>query len=254
MLEQFSDPARRVVTLAEEEAAGLGHPHVGTEHLLLGLLEEDGTAAAEVLSSAGVTEAATRDKVVEAVGPSDPPSSGGQLQRTARAQRALDRAARFSRARGAGRVEPEDVLAGVLDVEGRAGQVLRGLGVDVGALGHAVKQRRDHQASGAAEVAVPAARPPLGSRRSPTAAGPAVTTARSPAPRAGSARTGSSAVTRSSSSVTGPAAPRCPHCHAGLAGGLSHRAVPSRDGTGPERVFVVASCPACGAVLGASPA
>jgi ATP-dependent Clp protease ATP-binding subunit ClpA len=142
MLEHFSDSARRVVALAEEEADRLGHPHAGTEHLLLGLLGEEGTPAAALLATAGVTLVAAREKVIEAVGPSAAGPGPGRLALTARAQRALDRAARFSRQRGDERVGTEDVLAGVLDVEGRAGQVLRGLGVDIAALGDAVTRGR----------------------------------------------------------------------------------------------------------------
>jgi ATP-dependent Clp protease ATP-binding subunit ClpA len=142
MMERFSDAARRVVALSDEEAERLGHAQVGTEHLLLGLLGEKQTWVAEMLSSTGVTLLAAREKVVEAVGPSG--NGPGPMPRplSARAQRALDRAGRFSRQRGAQWVEPEDILAGVLDVEGRAGQVLRGLGVDVAALGETVRRSR----------------------------------------------------------------------------------------------------------------
>jgi ATP-dependent Clp protease ATP-binding subunit ClpA len=227
MLEQFSDPARRVVTIAEEEADRMGHPHVGTEHLLLGLLAEEGTPAAALLAAAGATLVAARGKVIEAVGPSESAPGLGQLLRTARAQRALDRASRFSRVRGAQWVEPDDLLAGVLDVEGRAGQVLRGLGVDVVALGESVKRGRS--APGAVVAATPAGR---------ARAGAPAGRARAVAPDA----------------PTGAADPRCPHCHAGLSGGLSHRLLVSRDAAGQERTFVVAYCSACGGTLGATPA
>ena len=216
MLEQFSAPARRVVAHAEEEADRMGHPHTGTEHLLLGLLDEEGTKAAALLAAAGVTLGATREKVVEAVGPSGPAPGPGQLIRTARAQRALDRAARFARTRGEDQVGPEDILAGVLDVEGRAGQVLRGLGVDVTGLGEAVKHRRTPPP--------PAA--PLGD----------ATTSRRPAPAA---------------PPGAPHGPRCPHCQADLSAGVAHRILISR-GEPPGQTFVAVFCPACGSVLGTS--
>lgn len=115
--------------LAEGEARSLRHKLVGTEHLLLGLLADDGTRAAALLREAGTTLAATRRKVAEAVGPghagtTDPTSSP-------RATRAIGRAPRLARDHGADIVGEEHLLLAVLDVEGTAGQVLRGLGVDL---------------------------------------------------------------------------------------------------------------------------
>jgi ATP-dependent Clp protease ATP-binding subunit ClpC len=123
--------ARRAVEAAEVEARGLGHDRIGTEHLLLGLLAGETTAAAEALKAAGLTLAAVRHKVGEAVGPSGGAGTTGELARTARAERAIARSVRFSHARHADTVATEHLLLGVLDVEGTAGQVLRGLGVDL---------------------------------------------------------------------------------------------------------------------------
>jgi len=128
--------AARAVALADLEAYQLGHDRVGTEHLLLGLLTNDSDVSS-LLSEAGVTLAAARNKVIEAVG-----ASGGEraaartrpLPRTARATRALGRSLRFAHARGADQVASHHLLMGVLDVEGIAGQVLRGLGLDVESL------------------------------------------------------------------------------------------------------------------------
>jgi ATP-dependent Clp protease ATP-binding subunit ClpC len=128
-LDGFTTGARRALSLAEREARTLGHPHVGTEHVLLGLLTEEDGAAASVLLEAGADAASVRRKVQEAVGAvarggSDPTTS-------ARAARAVGRAPRFARDAGAAAVGSEHLLLAVLDVEGTAGQVLRGLGVDV---------------------------------------------------------------------------------------------------------------------------
>jgi hypothetical protein len=132
-LQGFDVAARRAVALAEVEARELAHDRVGTEHLLLGLLVNEGSNAAGALADAGVTLAAARRKVSEAVG--SPPDDGrrpsGPLPKSPRAVRALGRAARFAHARRADAVGTEHVLLGVLDVEGTAGQVLRGLGFDV---------------------------------------------------------------------------------------------------------------------------
>jgi ATP-dependent Clp protease ATP-binding subunit ClpC len=132
-LQGFGADARDAVTMAELEARELGHPQVGTEHLLLGLLANEDDPAARPLLAAGVTLAAARHKVAEAVGAALPPAAipRGPLPRSARAARALRRAVRFSHSRRAEIVGTEHVLLGVLDVEGTAGQVLRGLGVDV---------------------------------------------------------------------------------------------------------------------------
>ena len=138
MRERFDDAARRVVARAEDEARRLGHTQVGTEHLLLGLLGEAGGGVAEALAGAGATFEGARQKVVEAVGAGQPATDRAELPQTARARRALDRASRFSLQARVARIGPEHVLLGVLDVEGTAGQVLRGLGVDVAALRNAV--------------------------------------------------------------------------------------------------------------------
>jgi len=131
--------ARRALELAEDEAHGWGHDRVGTEHLLLGLLAVEEGGAARALRAAGVTLAAARHKVVEAVGTADaapvkpsrnpPPPVTPTL--SARAARSLERAVRFSHQHRSDKVASGQLLWGVLDVEGRAGQVLRGLGVDI---------------------------------------------------------------------------------------------------------------------------
>jgi ATP-dependent Clp protease ATP-binding subunit ClpA len=131
VLENFSAGAQRVVSLATGEARRLDHPRVGTEHLLLGVLSDDDCEPADVLRAAGVSLAAARHKVVEALGVNAGLPNGEALPFTARAQRALERAGRFSRKQQESEVTAGHVLLGVLDVEGLACQVLRGLGVDI---------------------------------------------------------------------------------------------------------------------------
>jgi ATP-dependent Clp protease ATP-binding subunit ClpA len=141
--DRFSPAAGRALELAEAEAAELGHGRVGTEHLLLGILEGDDVAG-HALRAAGATLAAARSKVREAVGGqrSLAPRAPGRPERTARAARAIARAERLSHQARSEVVETAHLLLGVLDVEGTAGQVLRGLGVDVGALREAFDDRR----------------------------------------------------------------------------------------------------------------
>lgn len=136
-LQGFSAGARRALVLAEGEARSMRHDLVGTEHLLLGLLADDGIRTTAMLRDAGTTLSAARRKVAEAVGP----GTGSSPTRTTspRAVRAIGRAPRLARDHGADIVGEEHLLLAVLDVEGTAGQVLRGLGVDIeqlrGALG-----------------------------------------------------------------------------------------------------------------------
>ena len=113
------------------EARGLDHPRVGTEHLLLGLLANDDGEPAELLQEAGVSLTAARPKVVEALGADAVSANSEVLTFTPRALRALERAGRFSRKEQEPEVSAGHVLLGVLDVEGLACQVLRGLGVDL---------------------------------------------------------------------------------------------------------------------------
>jgi ATP-dependent Clp protease ATP-binding subunit ClpC len=131
----LGDDARRAVERADADARELGQEHVGTEHLLIGLLEVD-PAIASALSRAGGTVAAARHKVRETAGDARPSSrpSTGPLPMTSRATRAIGRAVRFSHHDRSEVVGTRHLLMGVLDVEGTAGQVLRGSGVDVAAL------------------------------------------------------------------------------------------------------------------------
>src|SRR6266851_3491891 len=69
MFERFTDRARRVLVLAQEEARLLDHNHIGTEHILLGLIGEEQGVAAQVLGSFGISAQAAREKVQDMVGP-----------------------------------------------------------------------------------------------------------------------------------------------------------------------------------------
>ena len=75
MFERFTNRARRVVVLAQEEARGLNHNYIGTEHVLLGLLEPAGIAA-QALSRFGMTATGTRDEVRARVGAGREPPKG----------------------------------------------------------------------------------------------------------------------------------------------------------------------------------
>jgi ATP-dependent Clp protease ATP-binding subunit ClpC len=129
-----SDATQAVLDHAEDEARRLGSPLVGTEHLLLGLLGPARNRAARLLLGAGATLDGCRSKVMELAGTSGAEPRSGSLELTDRARRTLERADRLSLRLRAAHVEPEHILVPLLDVEGRAGQVLRGVGVDVSLL------------------------------------------------------------------------------------------------------------------------
>jgi DNA-binding PadR family transcriptional regulator len=131
VLDGYSAGARRVVSLATAEAHQLGHARVGTEHLLLGLLADADSDAAVALRAAGATLAGARFTVTEVVTEVVESTDDEELPYTPRAQRALERAGRFARRYRDPEVDPDHVLLGVLDVEGLACQVMRGLDVDL---------------------------------------------------------------------------------------------------------------------------
>jgi ATP-dependent Clp protease ATP-binding subunit ClpA len=192
------------------EARRLDHARVGTEHLLLGLLSDDDGEPADALRAAGVSLAAARHKVVEALGTGAGSLDSEALPFTSRAQRALERAGRFSRKENESEVSAGHVLLGVLDVEGLACQVLRGLGVDLVQIRHAVDSTRadvpiepvDDESSVEVEVEVEVVRP------------------------------------------------RCPSCQALLHDTLAEMLVPARREGAATREVNVAFCAACGTALG----
>jgi ATP-dependent Clp protease ATP-binding subunit ClpC len=131
MFERFTDRARRVVVLAQEEARAFNHPHVGTEHVLLGLIREEGGVAAQALESLGVTAAAARQQVEQIVGPGQPGAHQGHLPFTPRAKKVLQLSLREAIALGHAYIGTEHLLLGLVRAdEGVAMRVLSGLGIE----------------------------------------------------------------------------------------------------------------------------
>jgi hypothetical protein len=259
VLERFSDEARTAVGLAHAEARRLGHDHVGTEHLLLGILTEGQSRAARALIAVGVTPSACRQKVAEAVGKTAPAKRDGDLDLTDRARRSLQRAVRLANRQRQDHVEPEHILLSLIQVEGRAGQVLRGLGVDPARVRAAVAETdvaEIHVApDGSAEGGVPAQ---AITTAGPAAAGPAAAASPGP-PGSRTARSGRGA-RAGRVSATEPAppagrseaipAPVCPDCGVALDGSLAHRGLVSRGEAGDLRAFAIIYCVACGSAIG----
>jgi ATP-dependent Clp protease ATP-binding subunit ClpA len=131
MFERFTERARQVVVLAQEEARQLGHDYIGTEHLLLGLLREEGGVASRVLSTLGVTVDRVRPQVVQVVG-SSPERTSGQIPFTPRAKNVLVEAQEESRRLCQSYIGTEHLLLGLLrQDEGVGVRILRDCNVDL---------------------------------------------------------------------------------------------------------------------------
>ena len=131
MFERFTDRARRVVVLSQEEARLLNHNYIGTEHLLLGLIHEGQGVAAKALESLGIRLEALRSQVEEAIGRGQRAPSG-HLSFTPRAKKVLELSLRESQQLGHDYIGTEHLLLGLVrEGEGVAAQVLVKLGADL---------------------------------------------------------------------------------------------------------------------------
>jgi ATP-dependent Clp protease ATP-binding subunit ClpC len=143
VIERFDGPARAAIDGAYRAAKELEHGQVGTEHLLLGILAGAGTSAAGALVACGATLEGCRVKVAEAVAIKRPGTPVPELTLTDRANLALERAGRLSLRQRCEHIEAQHILLSVLDVEGTAGQVLRGLTVDPDCVRQRLKSSSD---------------------------------------------------------------------------------------------------------------
>jgi ATP-dependent Clp protease ATP-binding subunit ClpC len=131
MFERFTDRARRVMLLAEEEARRLNHDYIGTEHILLGLIREGEGVAAKTLGSLGISLQAVRGQVEEITGRGRQAPSG-RIPYTPRAKKVLELSLREALQLGHKYIGTEHILLGVIrDGEGPAAQVLVNLGGDL---------------------------------------------------------------------------------------------------------------------------
>jgi ATP-dependent Clp protease ATP-binding subunit ClpA len=131
MFERFTDRARRVVVLAQEEAVRLKHNHLGTEHLLLGLVHEGQGVAAKALESLGIQLEAVRAQVEEIIGQGQRAPTG-HIPFTPRAKKVLELSLREAQQLGHDYIGTEHILLGLIrEGEGVAAQVLAKLGADL---------------------------------------------------------------------------------------------------------------------------
>ena len=131
MFERFTDRARRVVVLAQEEARMLNHNYIGTEHILLGLIHEGEGVAAKGLESLGISLEAVRSQVEEIIGQGQQAPSG-HIPFTPRAKKVLELSLREALQLGHNYIGTEHILLGLIrEGEGVAAQVLVKLGADL---------------------------------------------------------------------------------------------------------------------------
>ena len=131
MFERFTDRARRVVVLAQEEARLLNHNYIGTEHILLGLIHEGEGVAAKALESLGISLEAVRSQVEEIIGQGGA-SPSGHIPFTPRAKKVLELSLREALQLGHNYIGTEHILLGLIrEGEGVAAQVLVKLGADL---------------------------------------------------------------------------------------------------------------------------
>jgi ATP-dependent Clp protease ATP-binding subunit ClpC len=135
MFERFTDRARRVVVLAQEEARELNHGYIGTEHLLLGLIHEGGGASGPALGALAVTLDDARAQVVAIVPRGQEPPSG-HIPFTPRAKKILELSLREALELGHDYIGPEHILLGIVrEGQGVASEVLARLGAN----GHRIR-------------------------------------------------------------------------------------------------------------------
>ncbi|HET9501296.1 MAG TPA: Clp protease N-terminal domain-containing protein, partial [Marmoricola sp.] len=161
MFERFTDRARRVVVLAQEEARKLSHNYIGTEHILLGLIHEGDGIAAKALESLGISLEGVRAQVEEIIGLGQQAPSG-HIPFTPRAKKVLELSLREALQLGHNYIGTEHILLGLIrEGEGVAAQVLQKLGADLNRVRQQViqllsgYQGKEQQTAGTAPEAAP---------------------------------------------------------------------------------------------------
>jgi ATP-dependent Clp protease ATP-binding subunit ClpC len=158
MFERFTDRARRVVVLAQEESQRLSHNYIGSEHLLLGLLAEQEGVAARALESLNVTLTAAREQVEEIIGPGQQ-TPHGHIPFTPRAKKILELALREALTMGSEVINTEHLLLGLINEgDGVGAQILQRLGATAQAVREAVARLITAEPE-AAEVTGPESEP-----------------------------------------------------------------------------------------------
>ena len=227
MFERFTDRARRVVVLAQEEARDLNHNFIGTEHLLLGISREGEGVGARVLASLGVSLAAVREQIVAIIGlgKTQPP---GHVPFTPRAKKILELAMLEARRLRHEYIGTEHILLGIVrEGEGVAAQVLQNQGLTLEVVRQSViRILAGYTSEGVGAVGLHPAAPWASSQPGDPSR---------------------QEVWRGRSE---PQEPRCPNCWASLQQALSHWTVTvtEQGGEGTREVDLV-FCDVCGRTI-----
>jgi len=240
VFERFTDRARRVVVLAQEESRELGHDHIGTEHLLLGLVRETEGIAAQALAALDVDLDVVRARVEERIGHGSGQPKG-HIPFTPRAKKVLEMSLREALQLKHDYIGTEHILLGLLrEGEGVACQVLMNMGVTLDVARQEVIGLL--ATMGEADAVAAERGGGAGSGRTPFAA----------ARRLGRASSSGARLRRNEGEPE--RTPVCPTCDADLSSSLRHRiqVVPhgSEDGA-PRRQAGLLYCAECGRVLAA---
>ena len=134
MFDRFTDRARQVMGLARREAVRFGHDYIGTEHVLLGLIQEGSGVAADVLNCLDVDPKEVRERTEKLVSPGADPVTAGQLPFTMRAKKVLEFSLEEATTLGHNYIGTEHLLLGLIREQGGiAAAVLADLGVELDA-------------------------------------------------------------------------------------------------------------------------
>ena len=218
MFERFTDRARRVVVLAQEEARMLNHNYIGTEHILLGLIHEGEGVAAKALESLNISLEAVRQQVEEIIGQGQAAPTG-HIPFTPRAKKVLELSLREALQLGHNYIGTEHILLGLIrEGEGVAAQVLQKLGADL----DRVRQTVVQLLKGSSDLAESSGGKQVGAHVE---------------------------VTASPTEAIGEDAPLCPNCFAALDETLAMRKLETTGEGEPVSVGIV-YCTRCGVALG----
>jgi ATP-dependent Clp protease ATP-binding subunit ClpC len=158
MFQRFTDRARRVVVLAQHEARTLDHDYIGTEHILLGLIDEGQGVATTALTSMGISLEEMRQAARDSIGRGAQPRESGHIPFTPQAKKVLELSLRESMQLGHEYIGTEHILLALIREGGGAAQLLARAGVDLDrARQQVVELLSGHREAGLATAPPPAA-------------------------------------------------------------------------------------------------
>jgi ATP-dependent Clp protease ATP-binding subunit ClpC len=158
MFQRFTDRARRVVVLAQHEARTLDHDYIGTEHILLGLIDEGQGVATTALTSMGISLEEMRQAARDSIGRGAQPPESGHIPFTPQAKKVLELSLRESMQLGHEYIGTEHILLALIREGGGAAQLLARAGVDLDrARQQVVELLHGHREAGSAAAPPPAA-------------------------------------------------------------------------------------------------